>query len=139
MHLCLWQHLHLRHVSLQSLGHVLDHSLDHRRAAAVLGAPAPCRGKVSPRSWDWESCRFTMTVGSAETHRNNLSLSCRTRKQLPPKTPHCTHRGRSPPYREPSLALSTLPLRPIWSPALRLCPAGGEKTLAGKAWQLGLL
>lgn len=40
-------------------------------------------------------------------------------------------------YKEPSLALSTMPWRPIWSPALRLCPAGKEKTLGGQGLAAG--
>lgn len=64
----------------------------------MLGAWAPCRGKVSPRNWDWERCRFTMTVGRAETHRNNLSLSCNslTRQQPPQKIPPLYPQGEVP-------------------------------------------
>lgn len=70
--------------------------------------------------------------------RNNLSLSSRTKKQSSPKIPHCTHKSLgSHSLQGAQFGFIYPSWKPIWSPALRLCPAGEERTPGRQGWTVG--
>lgn len=73
----------------------------------------------------------TITLGRAAAPTGTTSVCpAGPRNRHPQRSHTVSAKAWLPtPYREPSLALSTPPWKPIWSPALRLCPARGEKTL----------
>lgn len=73
---------------------------------------------------------MTLTMGRAETRTGTTSVCpAELRSSHPPKSPQL--------YRKPSLALSTMPWKPIWSSALRLSPAEREKTLGRQGLAAG--